>query len=149
MKRLGALLLVLGGCMQDNPPSGDYYPPGDPGAGLMCNVDADCSTGQVCARTGECLAPSDVYTVHVTWTLQGQPASQSTCTSSPDLAIFFNAANNGYWGYSPVPCVEGKFTVDKLPTWFTDVQLGLDNSSDGTWGTIDRATGTVTIDLPY
>jgi hypothetical protein len=146
MRRV-ALLLVLVGCAQ-NDPYPDPGGPGDPGA-PMCTADTDCSTGQVCARTGECLATSEVYTVHVTWTLLGQPASQTSCASSPDLAIYFNAPNNGYWGYAPVPCAEGKFTVDKLPTWFNEVQLGLDNSNDGTYGTIDQATGLVTIDLPY
>jgi hypothetical protein len=88
--------------------------------------------------------------VHVTWTLQSQPASSASCTSSPDLAIFFFAPGNGAnWGYEPVPCAEGKFTVDKLPTWFTQVQLGDENTNDSYSATIDRGTGAAAIDLPY
>jgi len=145
-----ALLATTGltGCVRNDPGWGGGGGGGGGGT-LECSADADCGSGEVCARTHECLLPSSVYTVHTTWTLLGQPANTTTCGSSPDLGIFFTAQNGANWGYDPVPCVEGKFTVDKLPTWFDQVGLGSDQTNDAFWGTIDRSTGNATIDLPY
>jgi hypothetical protein len=103
----------------------------------------------VCARDGECLPASSVRFIHVNWTLHGQPAGGAICQSSPDLLIeFYSAGNTDQLGYAPVPCAEGKFTVDKLPTWYTRVELGRD-SDVGTSAPIDASTGNATIDLPY
>jgi hypothetical protein len=152
--RLVLLLLALVGCMNDNT-GGDPFPPPGGGSGggpgsVGCESDSQCGT-LVCARDGECLAASNIYIVHVTWTLMSQPANATTCASSPDLELFFQSSTaSNWWGYSPVPCVEGKFTVDKMPVWFDQVQLGLDQTNNnGVWGRIDRATGIATIDLPF
>ena len=146
------LPLALVGCMQSDPypPGGGGGGGGGGGTGLVCQGDSDCGGGQVCARTGECLLPTDVQTVHVTWTLQGQPASTATCASSSQLEIDFPSGNDGWWGWAPVPCDEGKFTVDKLPTWFTEADVSIDNDPGSTvTATIDAATGNASLDLPY
>lgn len=148
------LPLALVGCMQSDPP----YPPGGGGGGgggtgLVCQADTDCAGGQVCARTGQCVQPSDVHTVHVTWTLQGQPASTATCASSSQLEIDFPSGpggDGGWWGWAPVPCDEGKFTVDKLPTWFPEADVSIDGDPGSTvTAQIDASTGLATLDLPY
>jgi hypothetical protein len=89
------------------------------------------------------MSSSNVRAVHVTWTINGSAADATSCASSPDLDIYFYTAHEGSnWGYAPVPCREGRFTVDKLPTWFDEVELA------GAWGTIDPMTGEASIDLP-
>jgi hypothetical protein len=150
MRALPAFLVAVGCTSSDPGWTTDPGPTPGGGSTLQCSADSDCGSTMVCARTQECLPPSSVYTVHVTWTLQSMPASAATCASSPDLAIFFFApGSGGNWGYEPVPCVEGKFTVDKLPTWFSQVELGNQNTNDGFSATIDRTSGTAAIDLPY
>ena len=142
----GVLLVLLAGCTS----------PGDPGAGGpdgRCESDDQCG-GDVCARNGVCLPASEIRPIHVTWTLQGMPASQTTCASSPDLEIDFYTPTGGYGGYggyigfAPVPCEEGAFSIDKLPTSFTVVQLG-QQRYNGEAAMLDAATGSAAIDLPF
>ncbi len=121
--------------------------------GFGCEQDSDCGGGTtVCARDGECLDSSQVVEVHVSWTISGAPASSATCSSSPDLQLSFlsdDGNEDGEFGFAPVPCVEGKFTIDKLPSWYTEVQLSRDNDDDpGATARID-GSGNAAIDLPY
>jgi hypothetical protein len=145
MKR-GLLLVVLVGCTSSG--DGELDHPidfGRPDHG-GCESDRGCSGGDVCTRTGSCQPASKVFAVHVNWTVKGAPASEATCAPSPDLQINFGVnAENALFGFSPVPCVEGKFTVDKLPTNYTTVRL----RHGSTWETaaIDAATGDAVFDL--
>src|SRR4051794_28876156 len=61
------------------PQGDDYQIPGDDTT-LGCTEDSQCG-GRVCARTGECLDATEVRTVHVTWTVSGQPANNATCAN--------------------------------------------------------------------
>jgi hypothetical protein len=147
MKR-GLLLVVLVGCTWSSGGDGDPVDhPIDVGRGDHgCRVDRDCSGGGVCTRTGSCQPASQVFAVHVNWTVKGAPASEETCAPSPDLQINFGVDEaNALFGFSPVPCVEGKFTVDKLPTNYTTVRL----RHGSTWQTaaIDPMTGDAVFDL--
>lgn len=115
-------------------------PPGD------CEIDNDCSGDYVCARNGECLPPSDVHPLRITWTIRGQVPSTASCSASPDLyLIFYGYDASDQFGYEPVPCETGLFSIDKLPTRFTSVELGERNGFS-----MEKAitsTGTVTFDL--
>ncbi|HTR52157.1 MAG TPA: hypothetical protein VMJ10_15695 [Kofleriaceae bacterium] len=158
-----ALLLASVGCSttESDPYPNPPYPgsgyPGDGGTGsgggggvYGCQADTDCAAGEVCARTYECLPPTEVRTVHISWTLEGQPASQSTCSTSPDLEIDFEYDGGGWWGWAPVPCVEGVFTIDKMPTYDNDVAISIDGDpSTQQYGMLDATTGQVAIDLPF
>jgi hypothetical protein len=155
--RIALAALLLAGCIQqtysDPPPSsGGGWGTGPGGTGgnssFGCHADSECGT-DVCARDGECLNPNDVRTVHVMWTMTGQPAGTATCMSSPDLDLTFFTSNEQF-GFSPVPCVEGKFTVDKLPSWFQSVELSRtgDYGSSGASG-VFASDGTATLDLSY
>lgn len=168
---LPLVLGVLGACAtQDSSPiyggdPGGGYPgdpgegggdPGDPGAGYTyCTTDADCNydggSDYVCARDEECLLPSEIRTVHVNWTVSGQPASATSCTNAPDLQLFFgeSAGDEWEWGFAPVPCAEGVFTIDKMPTYFETIDL-LRNGDDagGATGSFD-GSGDAALDLPY
>jgi hypothetical protein len=92
-----------------------------------CEVDADCNNG-VCARNGECLPAAEVRAVRVTWTIRGAPANATTCTPHPNFYLLFASPQvNDTFGYEPVPCAAGLFTVDKLPRRFVSVEIGVEN----------------------
>jgi hypothetical protein len=104
-----------------------------------CGDPTDCSTdqcggGDVCARNDECLPPSEVRTVHVSWTIRGVAASPTNCSRTPSFYVLFGSfQQNDTYGYEPVPCEAGLFTIDKLPKRYTSVQIGVDGgfSQDG------------------
>jgi hypothetical protein len=129
---VGIVLLACTGC------------PG--GSGGECTVDPDCASGAVCARNGECLPQSQIRSVRVTWTIRGMPASETTCAASPDLYLMFAGTSaNDTFGYAPVPCKAGLFTIDKLPRRFVSVELGVVNGYSDAQA-ID-ANGNVAFDL--
>lgn len=143
---------VYGVCQQDSDCAG-YVVPGDAGSGVDAGSGSSGSdagaTGVVCARDGVCVPADDVMTVHVKWTLQSMPASTATCASSPDLELDFSGGAYGY-GYAPVPCVEGEFTITKLENYYTNVSLEIEGQlGTGSNTTIPSGGGTVTLDLPY
>src|SRR5512144_2655026 len=107
-----------------------------------CHMDSQCPTSYVCARDGECLPASAVRTIHVVWTLKGQPASDATCSQSPQLDITFSDSSGDLFGFAPVPCNAGKYTIDKFPASYTTVDLvRAGDRSGGGHGSFD-ATGT-------
>jgi hypothetical protein len=92
--------------------------------GQECESDLDCD-GLVCARNSECVAPENAWPVRVSWTLDGQPPSAYACASYPAMYLVFYATEVGdSFGFSPVPCIAGVFTVDKMPKRFVSVELG-------------------------
>jgi hypothetical protein len=148
--RLALALVFAAGCVQT---SSDPYPagPGWTGPGgdpiFGCTKDADCVT-QVCARDGACYSASNIRAAHVTWTVAGKVADDTSCARSVNLYIRFSGPGGEAFGYAPVPCHNGKYTMDKLPTSYTRVELGRDGAPSGTTGSIDTVTGDVAIDLP-
>ena len=92
-----------------------------------CKVDTDCGGAAVCARSSECLPSSEVRVVRVTWTIRGEPASASNCAATPDFYLKFAGGYGDTYGYAPVPCRAGLFTVDKLPRRYVSVEIGADN----------------------
>jgi hypothetical protein len=160
--RIALALMLFAGCIQPAPDPGPDPGPGPdptggwgtgPGgtggdSGYGCHADTECGTGYVCARDGECLTSSQVRTIHVTWTVAGATADATSCANEPHLDItFVNTDNDEQFGFSPVPCVEGKFTIDKLPTRFGSVELSktgdYSNYASGVFG----SDGTVALDL--
>jgi len=122
-------------------------PGGDRGNG--CAVDS-CGANAVCARNHTCLPVDQVRTVHADWTLRGMAASAQTCAAANNLMIaFFASSGSGSrLSYAPVPCVEGRFTIDKLPKTYDRVELGLESGMGTQQATVD-ATGQARLDLPY
>ncbi|HUJ62436.1 MAG TPA: hypothetical protein VLX92_28230 [Kofleriaceae bacterium] len=109
--RAAVLAVILAAC---GSPSGDGE----------CTTDSNCGSN-VCARDGECLPGDQVRMVVVTWTVGGQPASAATCASFPDLYLQFDGSSyDDSFGFDPVPCAEGQFTIDKIPDRFTQAELG-------------------------
>lgn len=111
-----------------------------------CEIDPDCQGDDVCARTGECLPRASVKFVRITWTVRGQPASATSCGNSQDLYLmFFGFSQNDTFGYQPVPCDAGLFTIDKLPTRYTSVEIG--NSGGVAQEKVFDSQGNVAFDL--
>lgn len=158
--RIALALMLFAGCIQPAQPDPGPGPGPDPGwgtgpggtggqTGSWCHADTDCGGGYVCARDGECLTSSQVRVIHVTWTLQSAAADSMTCGASPNLDITFFDTSGSQFGFSPVPCVEGKFTIDKLPTWYTTVQLARTGDYNGGASGTFASDGTVALDLSY
>lgn len=138
VRRIAALSLVLlGACPSQS----------DGTVGFSCFVDAECSSGEVCARDGLCWQAEDVRAVKTGWTIGTQPASATTCARYPDLYIQYQGRAIDNLGFSPVPCAEGEFNIDKLPRDYTRVEVGVDH---GPWNaTSIGASDTVTLDLRF
>lgn len=108
------LVALLAGCPSSSPSE--------------CNLDSDCSGGDVCARTSECLPASAVHPVKITWTIRGSAASPTTCGNSPDFYVQFDSLDpQDLFGYEPVPCEQGQFLNDKLPKRYVQVEIGIDD----------------------
>ncbi|MCX5744947.1 MAG: hypothetical protein NT062_20865 [Proteobacteria bacterium] len=108
------LVLVLGAC--------------ESSSGGPCAIDNDCSGGERCARTMECLPDAEIRSVRAEWTVGGQPPSAASCAVLGPLQVsFYGDYVEDAIGFAPVPCVTGVFTIDKLPTRFYDAQLGPEN----------------------
>jgi hypothetical protein len=152
---LAGCMVMFAGCVVQKGASSDDEPGWSVPGGTThqhCQSDSSCTGGDVCARDGGCWSASKVYPAHVSWTLRGMPATRTTCEATPELEIGFYTAISGDndLGYAPVPCVAGKFSVDKLPNTFTGVKLGR-AAGDHKWAftAIDGATGEATLDLPF
>jgi len=116
------------------------------GTGGECKIDRDCSSDESCGRDDMCAPPSTLRQVTANWTIGGADANVMSCGTHPDLYIQFIGSDSGdTLGYAPVPCMNGQFTVDKLPTRFRQVELGVEG------GVSDRkainTSGIATLDL--
>jgi hypothetical protein len=108
---IASVVCALAGCF----PAGDYE----------CDLDPECSGGEVCARTHECVPASDVRAVTIRWTVDGQVATRAVCAAVGlfDLEIQFSASGTDTLGFSPVPCDGGIYFIDKLPLRFNTASL--------------------------
>lgn len=155
------VLGLVGGCTTQStyyPPGGGddtgWSPPSSSGGGgyYGCRQASDCqSFGQqyVCARDGECIDSTDARLVRIGWTLKTATPDATTCAAQPTLALTFTDTSTGEWtGFAPVPCSEGKFTIDIFPKRFDQVMLSPAWGIDGP-STEFTADGTAMLDLPY
>ncbi|HEY5951100.1 MAG TPA: hypothetical protein VIV40_36665 [Kofleriaceae bacterium] len=161
--RFALAALLLTGCVIAPPDSGDDYPSGGSGGGgwgsgsggsggtggYGCQSDAACGTGYVCARNGECTTSSSVRIVHTLWTVHDQVASDATCSAAPALDITFSTSGGEQFGFAPVPCDAGKYTIDKMPTRYTMVNLARSGDYAGGANGVFDANGNASLDLPY
>jgi len=137
-----ALLVMLAGCI------GSSERPVEPSGYCHGGDDSACDGSDVCARNGYCYAASAIRAVQVTWTINGAPADATTCSRTPNLEIDFHAETGDTaedsLAFAPVPCVAGKFSIDKLPVSFVNVRL--ESRAVSGAGTID-ASGALALDL--
>lgn len=157
---LAVTALGLSGCLIEDSYDDDGYYGGGGGtgwgsgwgggggnSGYGCETDAECG-GLTCTRNGECLSAGLVREVRTIWTIDGEAASVPACMNAPKLSITFTSSTGEEFGYTPVPCEAGKFTVDKFPTRFTGVSLSRAHERGGAYGAF-ASDGTATLDLPY
>ncbi len=111
------------------------------------NCTDDACSPNVCARNGECDPASDIRTLHVTWTVNGAAANATSCAPSPDLELDFISDFDDAFGFAPVPCMEGAFTIDRIPTRFIQVELG--PNGDPSQAQLVDSNDTVTFDLMF
>jgi hypothetical protein len=131
-------LVLLGACPA---------PSGGGSDDIECFVDEECGGGEVCARDDQCWPAAQVRAVKTIWTIRGQPANETTCAGFPELHIIYGSRNDDV-GFAPVPCAQGEFNIDKLPTAFTRIELGIDDTSR--WATTSiGSSGQVLIDLRF
>jgi len=159
MRGPAVLVVLLAGCTSrpnslpdpDPDPGPVSGPFGRGGAGVHCDYDQNCSPGLVCSRSHACTPTDQIRTVRAEWTLRGLPASAQTCAAAPSLTISFWGPGGlgGSLAYSPVPCVEGVFTIDKLTTSFVEVELGKASGDTRVSANVDPMTGEAKLDLPY
>jgi hypothetical protein len=102
------------------------------GCGSDCQQDTDCIGGDVCARDGECLAPTDVVSADILWTIDGAPPSAASCMALSLRVGFITHQTREIdeFGFAPIPCEKGEFYVDKLPSDFDQIELGYDVNDD-------------------
>ncbi|HEV7558309.1 MAG TPA: hypothetical protein VGO00_22725 [Kofleriaceae bacterium] len=128
------VVVAMSGCKSDD-------------GGPDCTVDSDCG-GLVCARDGTCRAPSEVRHVTVTWKIDGMAADAQTCVPTPDLFVQFDGSSfDGSLGFAPVPCAQGQFNIDKLPTDYLQVEIGIDGRGVLDVAPINLMTNTADFDL--
>ena len=109
----------------------------------MCDQDVECDDGLVCARGDHfCVTPDQVRSTHTEWTINGQPANDGTCAGF-DFYIQFQSDD---FGFSPVPCDTGVFSVDKLPVRYRRVEVGVEGGS-GFDGATFNANGDAVLDI--
>jgi hypothetical protein len=80
----------------------------------------------------------------VLWKIHGMPASTQTCAAIPELYVSFYGSGDMF-GFSPVPCDAGQFTIDKLPNRFVEAEVGVGTRPLAS-GPFD-ATGAASFDL--
>ena len=113
MLRAALLAILLGGC------------PSTGSTGAACQDDRTCG-GDVCTRDGLCTPPSEVRSVKITWTVNGTLASATSCATTPDLTVYVDDGNAlDQIGFEPVPCDQGVFNFDKLPTRYVIAELAI------------------------
>jgi hypothetical protein len=131
--RFALLLLLVSACVEhDDDHDRDHHDDRP-----SCSTDADChgGGGDVCGPPGVCLAPDEIRSVEIAWTIAGKPADESTCAKIPELELAFRAAagcredKGEALTFSPVHCVSGRFVMDRLP-WKYE-QAGIAINADG------------------
>ncbi len=90
------------------------------GGGAYCNQDFDCSGGDVCAHTHECLAPDQVHSVVIRWTIGGAAPDATTCNGISQLEVGYQIGFDPSTAevFAPVACAEASFPNDKWPIAF-------------------------------
>jgi len=116
---------------------------------LACQTDHDscspeggtCSdTSLVCSRDGECLDSSELRSVKVTWTVAGAPPTAQSCANVGDFELtFIDPIEQDQFGYAPVPCMEGQFSIDKIPSRFTYAEINAELEPIGSDGSVSFA----------
>lgn len=132
---LFGLLVSFAGCPR--PSDGD------------CNEDVECDDGLVCARGDHlCVTPGEVRMTRTTWTIGGDPPDLGNCQGFTLYIQFLSTLDQDDFGFSPVPCETGVFTVDKLPNRYRSVEVGVEGGGEFDSASFD-GEGNATLNLVF
>lgn len=113
----------------------------------VCDEDPECDSGQVCARGDHlCVEPREVRTTRTEWTINGQPPDAGNCNGLTLYIQFLSDFDQDDFGFSPVPCETGLFSVDKLPVRYRSVEVGVEGGNENDRSAFD-AEGNALLDL--
>jgi hypothetical protein len=127
---------------------------GGPSTPSYCDPQTPCTGTDVCARTHECLAPDQVHSVTVHWTIGGQPASATTCAGISQLEVGYVDSGDSadQVVFAPVSCAEGAFPNDKWPTRYDQAFVTADAPGNASTSSAAIPSGDavdVTIDVAH
>jgi hypothetical protein len=113
----------------------------------VCDEDVECDSGLVCARGDhECVGPNQVRVTTTDWTINGQPPDTGNCQGLTLYIQFLSDFDQDDFGFSPVPCEVGRFSVDKLPLRYRAVEVGVQGGSENDRANFDTE-GKALLDL--
>lgn len=120
--------------------------------GAYCVADADCTGGDVCARTHECLPPDQIHSVKIHWTIGGQTPSTTACSPIQELEVGYSIGSDQSTEilFAPVMCIEGAFPNDRWPIRYDTavvIALSANGSTQGFASIPPDPTVDVTIDV--
>ena len=93
---------------------------------------------RTCAPATASACPADqVAPIRVNWTIDGQAPTAALCANQPDWYLDFNDTYQQGFGFAPVPCMAGVFSVDKMPTRYFMVEMGVENGQSLASGQFD------------
>ena len=113
----------------------------------VCDEDPECDSGLVCARGDHlCVEPREVRATRTEWTINGQPPDAGNCNGLTLYIQFLSDFDEDDFGFSPVPCETGLFSVDKLPVRYRSVEVGVEGGNENDRSAFD-ADGNALLDL--
>jgi hypothetical protein len=98
-----------------------------------------------CTSILETYRPAPVQTVHVTWTVNGQPASAPSCAGSLETLKLQLVDPSGARASTAVHCAVGAFRTSKVPTTLRTVIMY--DASSHVIGSATLVNGSATLDL--
>ena len=118
-----------------------------------CSSDAQCRGGDVCARTGDCLAPSALAPpVALAWTFHGESADAVWCAQFPRLDLILTSDNGDPDLFvRDLPCTSSGTPLDRIPVHLPYFQLGIASAPlpshypDPSWDSHYVAPGTTSV----
>jgi hypothetical protein len=118
-----------------------------------CSSDHDCKGGDVCARTGDCLAPTALAPpITVSWTFHGGPADAAWCAQYPTMTLQLTSDNGDpNLLVHDLPCMSSGVALDRIPIHLPYFALGIASAPlparypDPNWDSRYVAPGTTTV----
>lgn len=112
--RIAAGVVALAACTYQAPPYG------------QCGDDTGCAAGELCARSGQCLAPAELAPpIALAWTFHGARADAVSCARYPMLQLVLISDNGDpNLALADIPCA-APLVLDRVPRHLRYIELGI------------------------